>query len=77
MRPLPGAHRFSFHEIRLFWKAPTSSSHPNFIIGHLLTPGLRSGGFKSLKVLYYPRPMERIVVFQFQASKGFLESPDQ
>ena len=32
---------------RLFWKAPTSSSHQKFILGHLLTLGLRCGGSTS------------------------------
>ena len=35
--PLPRAHCFSFWQKGLFLKAPTSSSHHNFILGHLLT----------------------------------------
>ena len=38
IRPLLGAQCFSFYQTRLFWKTPTSSSHQNFILGHLLTP---------------------------------------
>ena len=38
---------FSFWQTRLFWKAPTSSSHQNYILGHLLTPTQRFGGLKS------------------------------
>ena len=45
-RPPSGAHGFIILEVWLFWKAKTSSSHHNFIFGHLLTPGLRSGGSK-------------------------------
>ena len=44
IRPLLGTHYFSFLQVRLFWKALTSSSHQNFILGHLLTSSLRSGG---------------------------------
>ena len=43
---LPRAHCFSVVQVRFFWKAPTNSSHQNFILGHLLTPGLISGGSK-------------------------------
>ena len=46
IRPLPGAHYFSFMQVRLFWKAPTSGCHQNFILGHLRTPTLRSSGSK-------------------------------
>ena len=44
IRALPRAHCFSFWQTRLFWKAPTSSSHQNFILGHLLTPTQTSQG---------------------------------
>ena len=42
IRLLPGAHCFSFLQLRLFWKALTSSSRWNFNFGHLLTPNLTS-----------------------------------
>ena len=38
----PGAHGFSFLQVRHFWKAPTSNAHQNFTLGYLLTPALRS-----------------------------------
>ena len=47
IRPFPQTHCFSILQVRLFWKAPTKSSHQNFILGHLLTPRLRSGGSKN------------------------------
>ena len=46
IRPLPRAHLFTLLQVRLFWKAPTSLSHHNFIFGHLLTARLGSGGSK-------------------------------
>ena len=38
---------FQFLANKAFWKAWTSSSHQNFILGHLLTPRQRSEGSKS------------------------------
>ena len=38
IRPLPGAHIFSFLQKRYFWKAPTIGSHRSCILGHLVTP---------------------------------------
>ena len=45
--PLLGAHCFNLLQVRLFWKAPNSSSHHNFILGHLLTSRRICGGLKS------------------------------
>ena len=47
IRPLPRATFFGFWHTRLFWRALTSSSHQNLILGHLLTPTERSRDFKS------------------------------
>ena len=74
IRPLPGAHCFSVLQTRLVWKAPTSSSHQTFILGHLLTPGLRCGGSECARL---SAPPFRGPLFQFAASKAFLQSPDQ
>ena len=48
--PLPGAHRFNFLRKRHFWKARTSGSHQNFILGHLVTPTQRSKGSKCARL---------------------------
>ena len=45
--PRPRVHCFNFLQVRLFWKAPTSSSHQNLIGGYLLTPILRCPGRES------------------------------
>ena len=50
IRPLRGAHCFSFLQINPFWEAPTSSSHRNFILGHLLTPSLTCGSSKCARL---------------------------
>ena len=47
IRPIPGAHSFSFLEVTHFWKAPTSRSRQNFTLGHLLVQGLRCVGSKN------------------------------
>ena len=46
IRPLPVAHFFTLLQVRIFWKAATSSCKQTFILGHLLTPTQRSGGSK-------------------------------
>ena len=74
IRPLPRAHCFSFLQVRLFWKAPTSGSHHTFILGHGLTPSLRSGGSKCARL---SAPPSRGPLFYSPASEAFLESPDQ
>ena len=66
------SHCFSFLQVRLFWKAPTGSSHENFILGHLLTLGLPSGGLKSA-LLSAPSTGQ---LFRFLANNAFLQSPD-
>ena len=50
IRPLPGALCFSLLQPRHFWKARTSGSHQNFIVGHLLAPTRRSGGSKCARL---------------------------
>ena len=45
--PPSRAPLFQFLANKVFLEAPTSSSHHNFILGHLLTPTQRSGGSKS------------------------------
>ena len=34
----------------IFWKAPTSSSHRNLILGYWLTAGLKPGGSKCARL---------------------------
>ena len=40
IRPLAAANYYSFYQRRHFCKAPTSSSHQNFMLGYLCPPGL-------------------------------------
>ena len=47
MRPLTAAHCFNFPKVRQFREAPNNSSYQNFIVGHFLTLGQRSGGSKN------------------------------
>ena len=44
---------FSLLQVMLFQNTPTNSAHQNFILGHLLTAGLRSGASKWAR-LYAP-----------------------
>ena len=59
--------------IGVFSESTTSTSHQNFSLGHLLTPGLRSGGFKRAPL----SAPSRGPLFQFPESKAFVESLDQ
>ena len=46
IRPGEGAHFFSFLQVRHFWKTPTGNTHPDLIVGYLLTAQHRSRGSK-------------------------------
>ena len=73
IRHLPGAHCFGFLQTRHFWKARTNGSYQNLGLGHLVTPTQRSEGSKCAAL----SDPSRGPLFQFPASKAFLESPDQ
>ena len=73
IRPNPGAHCFSFLQIGHFWEAPNSTPHHDFVLGYLLIPTLRSGGSKCAALF----AASGGALFQFLASKAFLERPDQ
>ena len=65
IRPCLGAHCFSFLQTWHFWKAPTSSSHGNLILGFARTAAQKFEGPKcarlSARVQTQTRHMEEFV----------------
>ena len=73
IRPLLRAQFFGFPQVRHFWRAPTSGSRQNVILGPLRTAKHRDG--EAPNMLHYPPPSKG-PMFQFPASKAFLQNPN-